>query len=267
MATPAQSAREGSPAAGSGSGYYIYGIVPQDVEATDEARGVGDPPAPVEVVRHGEIAALVSPIDVTKPLGRPEDLEAHQHLLDASAAAAPVLPIRFGAVITDTDAVVSELLAPHHDEFAAALEELEGYAEYVVNGRYVEAAVLREILADSPEAARLRDEIRSVGDQDATRDARIRLGEMISEAIAARRESDTGTLLDAVDSYCAEISMRDPAHEDDAVHVALLAETSKQKELEQALSELASAWEERVTLRLLGPMAPYDFVVAAAPES
>jgi hypothetical protein len=174
--------------------------------------------------------------------------------------------MRFGAVLTDADAVVQELLAPHHDEFAAALEELEGHAEYVVNGRYVEETVLREILADNPDAARLRDEIRETGAEDATRDARIRLGELISRAISAQRDDDTRTLIDAVDPYCVEISVREPAHEDDAAHVALLVETDRQKELEQALGELAGEWDGRVILQLIGPMAPYDFVTASAPE-
>jgi len=34
------------------------------------------------------------------------------------------------------------LLAPRHDEFAAALEQLEGRAEFLVKGRYVEEAVI-----------------------------------------------------------------------------------------------------------------------------
>ena len=132
--------------------------------------------------------------------------------------------------MTDTEAVVKELLAPHHDEFAAALEELEGHAEYIVNGRYVEKTVLREILANNREAARLRDEIRQRGDEHATRDARIRLGEMINHAISASREADTQKLIDVVDPYCVEVSVREPAHEDDAAHVALLVETDKQKD-------------------------------------
>jgi Gas vesicle synthesis protein GvpL/GvpF len=265
MSAPAQSGRADTPA--THRGYYVYGIVPRDVAATEDADGVGDPPARVEVVQHGEIAALVSAIDVTKPLGRPEDLATHQHLLDATSAEAPVLPIRFGTVLTDADAVVQQLLAPHHDEFAAALEELEGHAEYVVNGKYVEETVLRGILADSPHAARLRDEIREAGDEDATRDPRIPLGELIRQAISAQRDDDTRTLIDAVDPYCAEISVREPTHEDDAAHIALLVDTDRQKDLEQALGELAEEWDGRLTLRLLGPMAPYDFVAASVPDS
>jgi hypothetical protein len=240
----------------------VYGIVPEDVELDEEATGVGDPPARVDVVRHGGIAALVSEIDTAKPLGRPEDLLAHQQLLDAAVTAAPVLPLRFGAVLSSRQAVADELLSPHHDEFAAALRELEGRAEFVIKGRYVEEAMLREVLATNDEAARLRDQIRQADDENATRDARIRLGEIIAAAITAAREADTRQLGEAVAAYCVASSVRPPSHEDDAVHVALMVETAKQQDLEQAVRKVADDWTGRVTVRLLGPMAPYDFVVA-----
>jgi hypothetical protein len=240
----------------------VYGIVPEDVELDEEATGVGDPPARVDVVRHGGIAALVSEIDTAKPLGRPEDLLAHQQLLDAAVTAAPVLPLRFGAVLSSRQAVADELLSPHHDEFAAALRELEGRAEFVIKGRYVEEAMLREVLATNDEAARLRDQIRQADDENATRDARIRLGEIIAAAITASREADTRQLGEAVAAYCVASSVRPPSHEDDAVHVALMVETAKQQDLEQAVRKVADDWTGRVTVRLLGPMAPYDFVVA-----
>jgi len=245
---------------------YIYGIVPADVEPTPDAVGVGDPPGRVEAIRHGKIAALVSEIDASKQLGSPEDLTAHQRLLDAAAKDAPVLPVRFGAAMTSPDAVAEELLAPAHDEFAAALGELEGRAEYVVRGRYVEDTVLREVLSENSEAASLRDEIRAAGDEDATRDLRIRLGEIVNEAVTAKREADTRALGDGLAPHCVASKVREPIHEDDAANIAVLAETGKQADLEEALSEVARDWEGRVELRLLGPMAPYDFVATPVPE-
>jgi len=121
---------------GGGSGQataiYVYGIVPADVQVEPEAEGVGDPPAPVEVIREGDIAALVSPVRTDKPLGKPECLQAHARLLDGTASVAPVLPMRFGAVMTDEESVAEELLRNNHDEFAEALRALEGRAEYIV---------------------------------------------------------------------------------------------------------------------------------------
>lgn len=244
---------------------YIYGIVPGDVETNGDARGVGDPPGKVDVVRHGDIAALVSEVDTSQPLGRPEDLVAHQQLLDSASAEAPILPLRFGAVVANREAVTEELLAPHHDEFAEALSKLEGCAEYVVNGRYVEETVLGEVLSESTEAARLRDDIRAAGNEDATRNEQIRLGEIISGAITAKREADTRAFGDAVASYCIATNVRQPTHELDAVNVALLIKTAGQADLEKALDKLARDWTGRVSMRLLGPMAPYDFVTTLQP--
>ena len=264
MSAPTQSGA--SSAAGNGHGWYVYGIVPEDVEPSDKASGVGDPPATVDVVRHGGIAALVSEIDTAKPLGRSEDLLAHQQLLDAAVTALPVLPIRFGAVLSSRQAVLDELLAPHHDEFAAALQELEGHAEFVIKGRYIQDVMLREILDSNAEAARLRDQIHQANDENATREARIGLGEIVSDAIAASREADTRQLGEAVAAYCVASTVRPPSHEEDAVHLALMVETAKQQDLEQAVQKVAEEWAGRVNMRLLGPMAAYDFIAAQPPE-
>lgn len=264
MSAPTQSEQAGS--TGTGHGWYVYGIVPGDVEPTEDATGLGDPPGRIEVVAHGDIAALVSEIDTSHPLGKPEDLLTHQQLLDATVAAVPVLPMRFGAVLSSEDAVADELLAPHEEEFAAALQQLDGLAEFVIKGRYVQEAVLREVLSESSEADQLREEIQQTGDEDASRNARVRLGEIISNAFEAKREADTRQVGDAVAACAVSSNVRPPSHEEDAVHVALLVEMAKREDLEEAVDKIAQAWKGRVNLRLLGPMAAYDFVVAQHPE-
>ena len=245
---------------------YVYGIVLADKPPALDEQGVGDPPGQVSLVRQGDIAALVSEVDVTRPLGTPEDLLAHQRLLDAASATAPVLPMRFGGVVTDPEVVAAELLEPYHDEFAAVLEEMSGRDQFVVTGRYDEQTVLAEILAEDPAAARLREEIRSQDEQDetVTRPARIQLGEIIGNAIAARRDADNTEAAQAFEPLCAAIAVREPSHEFASAHLALLVDKDRQAELEQAYKNLARSWEGRVRLRLLGPMAPYDFV--SSPE-
>ncbi|WP_188188975.1 GvpL/GvpF family gas vesicle protein [Nonomuraea sp. SYSU D8015] len=242
-------------------GVYVYGVVPGDVELPEDASGVGAKPGEVEIVRHGEIAALTSEVPLDRPLGTPDDLYRHQSLLDATVAEVPVLPLRFGAVLTSTEAVVDELLAPHGEEFLAGLKELEGRVQYVVKGRYVEQAVLREVLEEVPEAARLREEIRDM-DEDLARDVRIRLGELVGNAIAAKREADTRALLEAVAPVSLLRNVREPSHELDAVHLAFLVARDRQADLEQVAGEFADRWAGRVEFRLLGPMAAYDFIVS-----
>ena len=247
------------------TGIYVYGILPADIELTSEMPGVGDPAGQVRVVRSDGLAALVSEVDVAQPLGSPQDLAAHQQIVDATAAAVPVLPARFGSVLANEEAVAEELLAANHDEFDDALKELEGRAQYVVKGRYVEQAILREVLSENRQAARLADRLRDA-DPDATRDTRIKLGEILNDAVAAKRHKDTHALGHAMDGHCVASVVREPTHELDAVHVAFLVAADGASEMQQAIEDLARDWEGRTEVRLLGPMAAYDFVGTVVPE-
>lgn len=239
-------------------GCFLYGMVPADVEPTADARGLGDPPGRVSVVTHGEIGALVSEIELDQPLGRPDDLVAYKELLDGTALEAPVLPVRFGTVLASREAV-AELLAAQQDGYLAVLAELEGRVQYVVHGRYVEQALLTEVLEGNPEAASLRDQLRGQP-EEATVDIRIRLGELINQAIEAKRAADTQLLVEALTPAAVASVLRPATHEQDAAHVAFLVETDRRAEFEGAVDELAGRWAGHATLRLLGPLAPYDFV-------
>jgi hypothetical protein len=243
----------------SGAAYYVYGVLRADVDVAAEAMGVGKPPGTLGIIRQNDIAALVSEVDPTEPLGTPDDLLAHQRVLDAAAHEVPVLPMRFGAVLGSRAAVAEEFLAAHHDEFSAALAELEGLCEFIVRGRYDQAALLTEILRENSEAARLAEKIRGTDEQQ-TRDMRISLGEMISAAISAKRERDTTAAMQVLSRYCEQSQVNEPTHEEDAVHLAVLIPRRSQADVEQALGELARTWKGKVSLRLLGPLAPYDFV-------
>ncbi|MEU4514396.1 GvpL/GvpF family gas vesicle protein [Nonomuraea wenchangensis] len=124
---------------------YVYGIVPADVEVDGHAQGVGAP-GTMRVIRHREIAALVSELasETDRAAPRPTDRAAHEDLLDATAAEVPVLPLPCGTVVPDRAAILDDLLKPRHDEFARALRELEGRAEYLVELRYAERERPRE---------------------------------------------------------------------------------------------------------------------------
>ena len=110
-------------------GCYVYGIVPADVEPAADVRGVGDPPGLIQLIRHGDLAALVSEVDLTGRLGTPADLRAHARILDATAVEVPVLPLRFGTVMATKDAVAADLLVVYQEAFAAALADVEGRAQ------------------------------------------------------------------------------------------------------------------------------------------
>jgi len=244
---------------------YVYGIMPGDVEFEEQPTGVGTPPSPVRLVHYRDIAALVSDVNVSSPLGTTDDLLIHEELLDASAAAVPVLPLRFGAVVANENVVADELLEPYYAEFSEALEELEGYQEYIVRGSYVHEAILREIMAEDPQAAALSGQIRGA-DPAASREGQIQLGQLISERLASKRTLDTQELLDTLADRVGMSVVRSPGDDYEAVHAAFLVEATDADQVTSAVSDLAAGWEGRIDLRVIGPVAAYDFVVTTGPS-
>jgi len=69
-------------------------------------------------------------------------------------------------------------------------------------------------------------------------------------------------VVEALTELGATVNVREPTHDEDAMHVACLMDLARQDHLESTLEELAKEWDGRVSVRLLGPLAPYDFVVA-----
>jgi hypothetical protein len=245
-------------------GWYIYGVVQRDAGLDTGIPGIGDPPSAVETVPSGSIAGLVGKIALDRPIGTTEDLLAHQRVLDDTAVHGPVLPVRFGAVVGSRQVIKSELLEPNEATFADALRELAGKVQYVLRARYDEAAVMREVIEENPAVLTLRGEIEG-RPAEATHGVRLKLGQLVNEAVDSKRQSDTGTAVDLLAPVTVETSLRQPSHELDAAHVAVLVRQEREDDMLDALDDLAEMWRDRATIRLLGPMAPYDFVALPAP--
>ena len=67
------------------------------------------------------------------------DPAGHLAVVSALVEGGPVLPVRFGTVAGDEEAVRTEVLAPSADRFRADLDRLDGLAEVHVCLRYADA--------------------------------------------------------------------------------------------------------------------------------
>ncbi|GAB2514901.1 GvpL/GvpF family gas vesicle protein [Nocardia heshunensis] len=241
----------------------IYAIVPAEVHL--DMKGIGRSPTPVRAVQHGSIAALVSEVPAEQPLDRDEDVQAFAQLVDELITGMPVIPVRFGATVADDKAVKTMLLQPDAEHFRAALAELSGQAQYLVKGKYVADTVLHEILEEDPRAASLREDILSTPRHEGT-DARIALGETVNAAMEDKRRVDSEVLVRALVPLTEHVILRPPTAEDEMAEIAVLIPFAKEAELLQAVNKIVEGWPHRVIMRIVGPMAPWDFL-ATEPES
>lgn len=237
---------------------YVYGIVPASSPGLpDDVTGVDG--APVELVTHDDLAVAVGVVAVERPPGRRAELVAHGDVLNALAASGPVVPVQFGSVLPDPQAVVEELLVPNEDRFRGLLAELTGRKQFNVRVTYEDSAGLAEVVAENPEVAELRERTRDLPEEASYSD-RVRLGELVARAMEDKREFDAQVVLDAVLPHCAAHRVRPVTGVDRVLDVALLVDDDRREGFEDTLEAVAEGVHERLRLRLLGPLAPYDFV-------
>lgn len=236
---------------------YLYGIAAADLVVPTDLKGVDE--QIVSLIPYGDVAAVTSLLDSDRALAGRADLLAHGRVLDAIAALGPVIPVRFGSVLEDRDAVTTDLLEPGHDRFLAMLADLEGHSQFTVRARYDEPQILTEVVAENPEIARLRAATRE-RPEESSYGERVRLGELVARAMEAKSAEDGRTLLTELERYTVAVNIRESAGLDRLLDVALLIDDSRRAEFEQAVEKLAETFAGRAHLKLIGPTAPYDFV-------
>jgi hypothetical protein len=236
---------------------YVYGLIASDTELPDGLEGLG-PSGQVKKIAHGKVAAIVSDVPVDRPLGTREDLLAHEAVVDAVAASSTVLPMRFPAVVQE-QGVVEELLEPHYDRFVQILDELEGSVQFTLKGRYVEESVLPEVVEGNDEIRTLQEKVRELP-EDASYYDRVRLGELVVGALEEKRETDAQQMLEKLRPLARQTAVSQPEQPDVVINAAFLVERARQQEFEDAVEDVGKTFAGRLRLRLLGPLAPYDFV-------
>lgn len=242
------------------TGLFVYAVVRADRDLPSGLSGVDG--SGVALVPHGDLGAVVSDFAEGGRTGRRADLAAYSAVMEALVPGGAVAPIRFGLVVPDDRAVVSDLLAPREQQLSSLLEWLDGQVQYNVRATYVEDAILAELVHGYPEIAELRERTRGLP-EDVGIGERIRLGELVSRAWEQLARDDAERLLATLVPMSTAHTVRRAPSPQAAVDAALLVETERAQELEDAMEDMAEQAVGRMRLRLLGPLAPYDFVGAA----
>lgn len=239
------------------SDLYLYGIVLAGRELPALDGGVQG--SPVRTVEYGRIAAVLADLGPTEALGTPDDLRGHTGVLDEIAKSEPVLPLAFGTVIPGDSSVEEDVLAPAEQEYVDALTRLDGHTQYTVLVRFDREEALRDIIAQNPEAAQLRNEI-SGTTEDQTRPQRIRLGELVVRTMDSWKPAEVEPILARLSEVSSAIAIREGGQAEDVLEAAVLVRYDAAQQFDAAVEELAEEAHGRLRYRLIGPQAPYDFV-------
>lgn len=234
---------------------YVYGIV----EAPGQApAGPGIAGAPLRVIGGDGAAALVSDIPEQElTLGR-EEMLAHARVLESALESGTVLPMRFG-VVMNADDVRERLLGAHREQLLEQLRELAGKVEMNVRVLYQEEPLMRELVAGDAEIAALRRHMQG-RPEDATYYERIRLGELVAQALDRKRAADAERLLAVLEPVCLAYEVGAASHERVVLGASFLVDRTRVAEFDAVLEAQAARHKADMRFKCVGPLPPHSFV-------
>lgn len=224
---------------------YVYGIAGH----APKLRRQGVAGARVLEISHGSLTAIASPVASARLQAKRRDVVAHQEVLQDAFATTTVLPLRFGTVFEDDNAVVDDLLAPRHDALLRMLKRLEGFVELGVRAYYVEDAVLQEIVHDDPRVARLRGS-----------GATVALGEAVARGLDAKRADEARGIERRLARLAESMVIEPPRTHYELFRGAFLVSRARIGEFDAAMDDLARVRAGIVVFKYVGPLPPHSFV-------
>jgi hypothetical protein len=235
---------------------YLYGIaraaVPLEFTATGVAGGI-------RPIRRGEIVAIAgaAPAGCDFQALRREQamrfLLQHQQVLEDAIAQSAVLPVKFGTLAPDEDAV-RQVLAVGGSRFCSQLAELNGRLQMDIAVRWPLEQIFREI-ADAPRIAEMRR--RALASGEVT--AKAEVGEAVKAELDSRRAALAGQICSALHAVSHATTVNPAVDDHTVTSVSLLVDRDKRRLLDNTLEALDASTGGQLTFRCVGPLAPAAF--------
>ena len=238
------------------SASYVYGVVASPGRLPD-MRGIDN--APLRLVASGELAAVVGDVPASDLQMDAKAIRAHAAVLDELNEDGTVLPMRFGVVMAGDEQVCADLLEAHAPELTEQLREFDGKVELKLRATYEEESLMREVVAEDQDVARLRTELRGAP-EDATYYGRIRLGELVSDAVARKRSQDQSEIVTRLEPLAVAVALGESSHERVVLAGSFLVDRAAIERFDQAVDEIGRDHAGRMRLRYSGPFPPHSFV-------
>jgi Gas vesicle synthesis protein GvpL/GvpF len=237
---------------------YLYCFLRESSSQTFISKGMGDRGDPVTSIHYRDLGAVISTSSIAEYESNRRNMMTHTRVLEEVMGRYSILPIRFNTTAPDRETIY-KLLCQRYDELQGLLNDMMGKTEMGLKALWYEGVVFDEILAENPNICRLRDELQRHTPEE-TYYERIRLGEMIEQALEQKRQDEATLILDTLRAHVCDIKANQIISDRMIVNTAFLIELKKEPDLEAAIQVLDAQMGRRILFRYIGPAPPYNFV-------
>lgn len=248
--------------AGAHARRYLFAIVYASEAGPCTCPGMDE--KEVSVITEGGLAAVVS--GVSGPKIRPErrHLARHQEVLKQLLTHTTPLPMSFG-ILADDPQAVHKILRTNQRLFLEQLQHVAGKVEMGLRVTWDVPNIFEYFVNTQAELRSARDRLLG-GNRQPTQEEKIELGRTFDRLLSQERERHTERVQRILSGACFEIKAGKCRDEREVMNLACLVGRGAQEAFGNAVFQAAQMFDNNFAFDYNGPWAPHNFVeVALAP--
>jgi hypothetical protein len=234
---------------------YLYAIAPAEKRSYASLGICGND---VYAIIEGRVAAIVSGAPNSKIRPERAHLAAHQAVLKKLMTETTVLPITFGTIAANPEAI-RKILLRNQSLLRSQLERVAGKVEMGLRVTWDVPNIFEYFVNTHAELRLVRDHI--VGARgEPSQEERIELGRMFERLLTEDRENYVGKVERVLKSECFEVKSNSCRNEREVMVLACLVGRDAQKQFDAAVFDAAELFDNHFAFDYNGPWAPHNFV-------
>ena len=241
-------------------GKYIYGIIRNSEPLNYGPIGMGKRADMVYAINYKGISAIVSNSPVIIYEARRVNMITHEKVLEEVMKQFTVLPVRFSTISEyDDDAGILRILEKDYQKFDEMLTKMDGKKELGLKVLAHEAPIYESILEKYDDIRSLKAKLLNLP-VDKTHYQRMKIGEMVAEALKKETENYKNTILAALSPLADDVKINDNYGEMMILNSAFLIKNTTEPIFDKVVNELDEKYGSFMTFRYVGTLPPYNFV-------
>ena len=241
-------------------GKYIYGIIRHSGTIEFGPIGIGKRADMVYGINYNDISAIVSNSPIIQYEARRVNMTTHEKVLEDVMQKFTVLPVRFSTISEhDDDTGILRILEKEYDKFSNLLYKMEGKKELGLKVLAHEEKIYENIVEKYESIRIMRGKLMDMP-ADKTHYQRMKIGEMVAEALKKETEAYRNLLHSVLDPLAEDVKVNDNYGEMMILNAAFLIKNIRESEFDKAVNELDEKYGALMTFKYVGTLPPYNFV-------
>lgn len=242
-------------------GKYIYCIIATEYDCNFGAIGVGGRGDLVTTIGFDGLCMVVSDHPLTKFTVNPENILAHQKVIEeVMKEFSSVLPLRFGTIAATPDEI-RNLLNRRYSEFTELLKVFDNKVEVNVKCMWKDmASVYKEIDEKNETLKKLRRELELETDQQKKNEKMIEAGKLVEIALKAKKEQEADEILMAFRKSVFEYKQNKISGDAMFFNTAFLINSGREKEIDNIITDLDKKYQDHIDFNYTSPLPIFNFI-------